>query len=69
MSIDYQIFILENQWRDCRDRLKHLQEDLSANHSFIVKITAEIGRIEEQLRILRRQEYDDRNRVDLSDDR
>ena len=60
---------LEREYDDCISRLETLNRDPTTNHPFIVECNNKKSRIEQQLRELRRLEYDDRNRVDLSDDR
>lgn len=69
MDIEHQIRILENQFRDYNSKLRQFQQDPATNHPFIVETVKRINQIEEELRFLRRHEYDNRNRVDISDDR
>lgn len=69
MSIEHEIRILENQLRDAESKLKSFQRDPASNHAFIVETVKKINQIHDDLRLLRRHEYDNRNRVDISDDR
>ena len=69
MSFQNRIRSLENQHRECVARLEHLNRDPAINHRFILESTVKKSQIESELRELRRREYDERDRVDLSDDR
>jgi hypothetical protein len=68
VDIENQIRILENQFRDYNLKLQQFQQDPASNHPFIVETVKRISQIEKELRLLRRHEYDNRNRVDISDD-
>lgn len=69
--MDYTVKIrqLEREHSECVSRLENLNRDPSTNHPFIVECNNKKSRIEQELRQLRRLEYDARDRVDLSDDR
>jgi hypothetical protein len=69
MNYTSRIRQLEREHSDCVERLDVLTRNKATNHPFIVECNNKKSRIEQELRQLRRLEYDDRNRVDLSDDR
>jgi hypothetical protein len=69
MSIEHEIRILENQLRDTEAKLKNFQQNPASNHPFIIETVKKINKIHDDLRLLRRHEYDNRNRVDISEDR